>query len=98
MEGFAPLVLLVGEGRHIAAGAEAILAKLKFAVATSPTTDEALRVLPDLRPGLIVVGEEEAEVIRAAAGVPVVIARPATDETPEQLTERILRTLRSAAV
>jgi ADP-heptose:LPS heptosyltransferase len=93
IDGFSPLVLLVGGGSHVAEGAEAILARLKFAVATSPTLDEALRILPDLRPELIVAGESDAEAIRAAVRVPVVLAA-APEDSPERLTERILQALR----
>ncbi len=48
-DGCAPLILLVGNDRGVVDKAEAILAKLKFAVSTSGSVDKALRVLPDLR-------------------------------------------------
>ena len=97
-DGFAPLVLLVGPGSHVAAGADAILARLKFAVATSQSLQEALRIMRDLRPELIVAGESDAEAIRAAAPVPVVLGGVPPDDSPERLTERILQTLRGRPI
>ena len=44
--------------------AGAVLAKLKFAVAPSPTVDDALKILVSLRPDLIVAREEDAARIR----------------------------------
>jgi hypothetical protein len=93
VDGFAPLVLLVGSGRQIAEGSDAILAKLKFAVATSPTVDDAIRVLGDLRPEVIVASAADADAIRAASAVPVVVVPPA-DGPPERLTDRVLQTIR----
>ncbi|HVL67433.1 MAG TPA: hypothetical protein VM364_09240 [Vicinamibacterales bacterium] len=97
VDGFAPLVLLVGDEEQIAEGSDAILARLKFAVATSRTVDEALRILPDLRPDLIVASERDADAIRAVGAVPVVLA-PAGDRSPERLTDRVLQTLRADPV
>src|SRR5215204_876067 len=52
--GFAPLVLLVDEDAEKSARCEAILAKLRFAVAPAHTVDEAIRVMEALRPNLVV--------------------------------------------
>jgi hypothetical protein len=97
VDGFAPLVLLVGSSRQIAEGSDAILVKLKFAVATSPTVDDAIRVLADLRPEVIVASAADAAAIRAASAVPVVVAPP-VDDSPERLTDRVLRTVRGKPV
>ena len=88
---------LVGSGRQIAEGSDAILATLKFAVATSPTVDDAIRVLGDLRPEVIVASAVDVGAIRAAPAVPVVVVPPAED-SPERLTDRVLRTVRGNAV
>ena len=89
-DGFAPLVLLVGEERAVVAEAEAILAKLKFAVSTSTNIPEALRVLPDLRPDIVVVDPRHEPLFHGATNVPVVTAR----ENPENLIDDIRRALR----
>jgi len=72
IDGFAPLVLLVGEDHNIAQQAEAILCRLKFAVSATTDPDEALRILPGLRPNVIVVAPRHELLMRAASPVPVV--------------------------
>src|SRR5262245_53009195 len=47
--GFAPLVLVLGRGEDAVAQAEAVLARLKFAVTTTGTVEEALRILEGIR-------------------------------------------------
>ncbi len=99
-DGFAPLVLLVDEGAGAVNRSEAILAKLRFAVTTSSSVDEALRVVAALRPDVVVAGEGDAERIRSEAPqyLPVVVMDSALQESPEALIEEIRRTLRSSAV
>jgi hypothetical protein len=53
--------------------AEAILCKLKFAVSTTTDPNEALRILPDLRPNLIVVTKRHEVLLRTAGHCPVVV-------------------------
>ena len=76
---------------------EAILAKLRFAVTTSGSVDEALRVVAALRPDVVVAGEGDAGRIRVEAPqhLPVVVMNPALDESPDLLLEQIRETLRS---
>ena len=95
--GFAPLVLLVDEGAGAVNRSEAILAKLRFAVATSASVEEALRVVPTLRPDLIVAVERDAERLRTEAPqhVPVVVLAPDMADSPEALVEEIRRAIRS---
>jgi hypothetical protein len=97
-DGFAPLVLLVDQGAGAESQAEAILAKLRFAVATSGNVEEALRVVADLRPDIVVAAEEDAMRIRSEAPeyLPVVVMNPALQESPELLVDEIRRTLRSS--
>ena len=97
-EGFAPLVMLVGDEPAIIDGSEAILAKLRFAVATSSSVDDALRVLPDLKPDLVVAGEEDEERLRTGTPthVPVVVMNRGMQDNPEALIEAIRRSLRRA--
>jgi hypothetical protein len=89
-EGFAPLVMVVGEERASVEKAEAILARLKFAVSTSGNAPDAVRVLPDLRPDIIVVDPRHEPLFRAATNVPVVCSR----EDPDALIDDIRRALR----
>lgn len=96
-QGYAPLVLLVDDDTTNGARCEAILAKLRFAVAPTYTVDEALRVMDALRPNVIVA--HVADVARlereAPAGVPVVVITEAL-EPPEAMVEAIRRALRGS--
>jgi hypothetical protein len=94
-EGFSPLVLLVGNGTDVTRQSEAILARLRFAVSTSDSLDHALRVLPELRPDLVVAQEQDEARIREAASVPVIVMKGGTDASVETLIEDVLRTVRS---
>jgi hypothetical protein len=97
--GFAPLILLVGQGSTVAAQSEAILAKLRFAVTTSGTVDEALRVMAGLRPDVVVAAPEAASRIRLEAPehVPVVEMSEAMQNDREVLIEGIRESIRANA-
>ena len=82
--------MVVGEERASVERAEAILAKLKFAVSSNGNVPDAVRVLPDLRPDIIVVDPRHEPLFRAATNVPVVVSR----ENPEDLINDIRRALR----
>lgn len=86
----APLVLLVGDDSSVVQPAEAVLCKLKFAVSTTTDTDEALRILADLRPNIVVVSERHEVLMRTAAHVPVVVM----SENIDTLIDNIRRSLR----
>lgn len=90
--------MLVGDEPAIIEGSEAILAKLRFAVATSSSVDDALRVLPDLKPDLVVAAEGDEARLRSGTPthVPVVVMSAGMRENPEALVEAIRRTLRDA--
>ncbi len=94
--GFAPLVLLVGEGEAVVAQSEAVLAKLRFAVTTSPTVEEALRVVTGIRPDVVVAEPEAAARIRLEAPeyLPVVVITDEMRSDREVLLEGIRDTLR----
>jgi PleD family two-component response regulator len=95
--GFAPLVLLVDEDVDNGARCEAILAKLRFAVAPAQTVEEALRVMEALKPNLIVARVSDAEPLRLCAppGVPILVLTDDLDE-PEAMVDGIRQTLRSS--
>jgi hypothetical protein len=96
--GFAPLVLLVDEDADSGTRCEAILAKLRFAVAPARTLAEATRVMDALRPNLIVGHVTDPEALRRAApaDIPVVILDDALS-APDSMIAEIRRALRKRA-
>ena len=71
--GFAPLVLVVGDGRDPQHESETILGELKFAVAPAAGVAEALRVLASVHPDLIVARPEHAARLRSEPSVTIPI-------------------------
>jgi hypothetical protein len=96
-EGFAPLVLLVGEKPGVVEQSEAVLAKLHFAVTTSSNVEEALRVVAELRPDLVVSNAPDAARIRTEVPehLPVVVVDEGMKASAEVLIEEIRRVIRS---
>jgi CheY-like chemotaxis protein len=96
-EGFAPLVLLVGGDPDVVGQSEAVLAKLRFAVATCASADEALRVMHGLRPDLVVANADAAGRIRIEAPehVPVVVIDDEMRADREALVEAVRETIRA---
>jgi hypothetical protein len=88
-------VLLVDEDADTGQRCEAILAKLRFAVAPAHTLAEATRVMDALRPNLIVGRVSDPEALKRAApgDVPVVILSDGFSE-PEAMIGEIRRALR----
>jgi CheY-like chemotaxis protein len=95
--GFAPLILLVGDGDTVVAQSEAVLAKLRFAVATSGTVEEALRVQKGLRPDVVVADADAASRLRREAPdhLRVVVMNDEMREDREALVEQIRVTIRA---
>jgi hypothetical protein len=89
--GLTPLVLVVGAPASARSASEAVLAKLRFAVATSETTDEALQLMATLRPDVVVVPAADVLEIRSAAAdhQAVVVMR----DDPDLLVEAIRHSL-----
>jgi hypothetical protein len=74
-QGFAPLVLVVGDGHQPEKESETILARLNFAVAPAASVSEAKRVIESLHPDLIVARADVAAKLRGngdALTVPIV--------------------------
>src|SRR5262245_58211667 len=99
LDGLCPLIMVVGDRAAVGDATEAVLAKLKFAVAPSPTVDDALRILPSLRPDLIVARETDAARIRLESPEhrPVVPMSEAMRDDPQLLVDEIRAALRAIA-
>jgi len=95
--GFAPLVLLLGRGDSVVAQAEAVLARLKFAVTTTGTVEEALRILEGIRPDVVVAEPDAASRIRLEwpEHVPVVEMNGELRGDPDALVEAIRQAIRA---
>jgi DNA-binding response OmpR family regulator len=93
------LVLLVDEDADSGQRCEAILAKLRFAVAPAHTLAEATRVMDALRPNLVVGRVSDPEALRRVTpdGVPLVIVTDALT-APEAMVAEIRRALRKRAM
>ena len=91
-------MLLVGEGDTVVAQSEAVLAKLRFAVATSSTVEDALRVMRGLRPDVVVADAEAASRLRREAPdhLRVVVMNDEMREDREALVEQIRLTIRAS--
>jgi hypothetical protein len=91
--------MVVGDRGDVGDATEAVLAKLKFAVAPSPTVDDALRILTSLRPDLIVAREEDAPRLRLECpeNFPVVGVTEAMRDDPQLLVDEIRAALRAIA-
>ena len=97
-QGFAPLVLLVDEDTESGERCEAILAKLRFAVAPARTLAEATRVMDALRPNLIVAHVSDPDALKRAApnDVPLVVLSEGLS-APDAMIGEIRRALRKRA-
>jgi hypothetical protein len=91
--------MVVGDRAAVGDATEAVLAKLKFAVAPSPTVDDALRIMVSLRPDLIVAREEDAARLRRECpeNRPVVAVTGAIRDDPQLLVDEIRNALRALA-
>src|SRR5438105_4167305 len=92
--GYAPLVLVVDRDAGGRDACEAILAKLRFAVAPVESAEKALSLMAALKPDIVVVRDSEASILRGITA-PLVVMHEAQD--PLALIEDIRRALRSAA-
>ena len=102
-QGYAPLVLVADDDTDSSSRCEAILARLRFAVAPAHTAEEAVRVMQVLRPNIVVAHLKDESMLRrkmetepAMAGVPVLSLNEDTKD-PEMLVEAIRRVLRMTA-
>jgi PleD family two-component response regulator len=93
--GFAPLVLVADDDADSSLRCEAILAKLRFAVAPAQGLQEATRIMGALRPDVVVARMADIDGLRLAtpSDVPLIAL---TDDLlePEALINEIRRVLR----
>lgn len=97
VSGWSPLVLVVDPDPGRREISEAILARLRFAVAPVESAEKAVSLIQALRPEIIVAGEDDARHIRALASsssVPVVSFGEQSRAT-EELIETVRRALRA---
>ena len=96
LDGLSPLVMVVGEHAAVGDATGAVLAKLKFAVAPSPSVDDALRGLTTLRPDLIIANADAAARIRLECPEHrgVLVVSEAMREDPYLLIDEIRLALR----
>jgi CheY-like chemotaxis protein len=99
IDGLCPLIMVVGDHAAVGDAAGAVLAKLKFAVAPTPTVEDALKILVSLRPDLIVAREEDAARIRLECPENRSVLAVTTDmrDDPHLLIEEIRAALRAMA-
>jgi CheY-like chemotaxis protein len=99
--GYTPMILVIDDDPRRRDISEAILAKLRFAVAPFESADQAISAMRALRPEAIVAREEAAAAIRGRLpndrGGNVIPLLPITDDlaAPEALVEALRRLLRS---
>ena len=96
VDGFTPLVFVIAGEQPARETCEAILAKLRFAVAPFSSSEAALSVIDNLRPDLIVAAELDHRhllgAMRDSQRVPIV---PLSDSAPaEAIVEAVRRALR----
>jgi hypothetical protein len=91
--------MVVGDHAAVGDAAGAVLAKLKFAVAPTPTVEDALKILVSLRPDLIVAREEDAARIRLECPENRSVLAVTADmrDDPHLLIEEIRAALRAMA-
>jgi hypothetical protein len=97
VDGLSPLVMVVGNDDVAVHLAEAVLAKLRFAVTTSRTVDDATRVMPGLNPDIVVAASSDAGRIRLEAPqhLSVVEMTDQMRSDPQVLIDAIRTTLRA---
>jgi PleD family two-component response regulator len=100
-DGHSPLILVADDDPESATRCEAILARLKFAVAPAKDADEALRVMRALRPELVVLNLRDSERLQyemrrdpLTADIPVIGPDSGTRDA-EALVDEIRRALRA---
>ena len=99
VEGLAPLVMVVGDQGAVGDATGAVLAKLKFAVVPAASVDEALRIVPAMRPDIIAAVADDAARIRLECPEhnAVVVVSAAMRDDALLLVDEIRTALRASA-
>jgi hypothetical protein len=81
----------------VIAQAEAVLARLKFAVTTTGTVEEALRMMEGIRPDVVVAEADAASRLRLEwpEHIPVVEVNGQMRDDPDALVEGIRQAIRA---
>jgi CheY-like chemotaxis protein len=104
VEGYAPMVFVVDDNPRNRDISEAILAKLRFAVAPFDSVDKAISVMQALRPEVVVAKVDHIDRLRRSLDVPaphriVALVPIAADQRiGESLVEDIRRALSTRAI
>lgn len=91
--------MVVGEDPVAVNLAEAVLAKLRFAVTTSNSVEDATRVLPGLKPDIVVAASSDAGQLRMQAPehLSIVEMTDRMRQDPHVLVDSIRQSLRANA-
>ena len=98
VEGFSPLVMVVGNHAAVGDVAGAVLAKLKFAVVPAASVDDALRIMQTMRPDIVTATAGDAARIRRERPdqLAVVVDDDAMRDDAQLLIDRIREAIRSS--
>ena len=100
LQGYTPLVMVIDPDSRRRDVSEAILVKLRFAVAPVDSVEKAVTIAQALRPEVIVASAEDAAKIRVQLprheGIPIVAVDEQTRET-DQLIEAVRRAIRESS-
>jgi hypothetical protein len=99
VDGFSPLVMVVGNHAAVGDAAEAVLAQLKFAVVPAGSVDDALRIMQTMRPDIVTANAEDAARIgrERPEGHAMVVVEDAMRDNAQLLVDEIRSTLRASA-
>jgi hypothetical protein len=96
VDGFSPLVMVVGNHAAVGDAAGAVLAKLKFAVVPAASADDALRIMQTMRPDIVTANAGDAAQIRRERPDQVaVVVEEAMRADAQLLVDRIREAIRS---
>lgn len=100
LQGYTPLVMVIDPDSRRRDVSEAILVKLRFAVAPVDSVEKGVAIAQALRPEVIVAGEEDAAKVRTLLprqeGIPIVVVDDQARET-DALIEAVRRAIREAS-
>ena len=97
VDGFSPLVMVVGNHAAVGDAAGVVLAKLKFAVVPAASVDDALRIMQTMRPDIVTANAGDAARIRRERPDQLaVVVEDAMRADAQLLIDRIREAIRSS--